>query len=221
MIMRVRLLPVVIFAAAMVLSVRIGGLWNDLSVGVGAPSAAQEQKKAPAKPQDKKPSAKAKGKKVEGKKTAKAGPKPKRKPPIPDVNETDFAILQELAKRRRTLDRRERSLVIREGVMKAVEKRVDQKLAELKRIQLALQTNIDKTQKQRNKQLDRLVKIYTNMKAKKAARVFDELAIPIVIKVVKRMRASAIAPILAAMDPRRVKVITAELARPEKPGQLR
>lgn len=214
--MRVRLLPVVIFAAAMVLSVRIGGLWNDLSVGVGAPSAAQEQKKASAKPQDKKPSAKAMGKK-----TAKAEPKPKRKPPIPDINETDFTILQELAKRRRTLDRRERSLVIREGFMKAVEKRVDQKLAELKRIQLALQTNIDKTQKQRNKQLDRLVKIYTNMKAKKAARVFDELAIPIVIKVVKRMKAAAVAPILAAMDPRRVKVITAELARPENPGQLR
>ncbi len=216
--MRVRLLPVVIFAAAMVLSVRIGGLWNDLSVGVGAPSAAQEQKKAPEKPVAKKPPAKA-----EGKKTAKAKPllKPRRKPPIPDINETDFAILQELAKRRRTLDRRERSLVIREGVMKAVEKRIDQKLAELKRIQLALQSNIDKTKKQRNEQLDRLVKIYTNMKAKKAARVFDELAIPIVIKVVKRMKASASAPILAAMDPRRVKVITAELARPERPGQLR
>ncbi len=207
--MRLRLLPIVIFAAAMVLSVRIGGLWNDLSVGVGAPSAAQAQKKAPAKP--------------EGKKAAKAEPlpKPKRKPPIPDLNETDFAILQELAKRRRTLDRRERSLVIREGVMKAVEKRLDQKLAELKRIQLALRTNIDKTEKQRNKQLDRLVKIYTNMKAKKAARVFDQLAIPIVIRVVKRMKAMASAPILAAMDPKRVKVITAVLARPEQPRQLR
>lgn len=207
--MRLRLLPIVIFAAAMVLSVRIGGLWNDLSVGVGAPSAAQAQKKAPAKP--------------EGKKAAKAEPlpKPKRKPPIPDLNETDFAILQELAKRRRTLDRRERSLVIREGVMKAVEKRLDQKLAELKRIQLALRTNIDKTEKQRNKQLDHLVKIYTNMKAKKAARVFDQLAIPIVIRVVKRMKAMASAPILAAMDPKRVKVITAVLARPERPGQLR
>ena len=212
--MRLRLLPIVIFAAAMVLSVRIGGLWNDLSVAVGAPLAAQAQKKAPVK---------AEGKKAGGKKAAKAepAPKPKRKPPTPDLNETDFAILQELAKRRRTLDRRERSLVIREGVMSAVEKRVDQKLAELKRIQLSLQTNIDKTEKNRNVQLDRLVKIYTNMKAKKAARVFDELAIPIVIKVVKRMKASAVAPILAAMDPKRVKVITAELARPEKPGQLR
>jgi len=213
--MRLRLLPIVIFAAAMVLSVRIGGLWNDLSVAVGAPLAAQAQKKAPVKA--------AEGKKAGGKKAAKAepAPKPKRKPPTPDLNETDFAILQELAKRRRTLDRRERSLVIREGVMSAVEKRVDQKLAELKRIQLSLQTNIDKTEKNRNVQLDRLVKIYTNMKAKKAARVFDELAIPIVIKVVKRMKASAVAPILAAMDPKRVKVITAELARPEKPGQLR
>ena len=207
MTMRLRLLPIVIFAAAMVLSVRIGGLWEDLSVGVGAPSAAQEKKKAPAK--------------QVGKKAPKVTPIPKRKPPIPDVNETDFAVLQELAKRRLTLDKRERSLVIREGVLKAVEKRLDQKLAELKRIQVALQTNIDETKKQRNRELDRLVKIYTNMKAKKAARVFDELAIPIIIKVVKRMKATASAPILAAMDPKRVKVITAELARRERPRQIR
>lgn len=207
MTMRLRLLPIVIFAAAMVLSVRIGGLWEELSVGVGAPSAAQEKKKAPAK--------------QAGKKAPKVTPLPKRKPPIPDVNETDFAVLQELAKRRLTLDKRERSLVIREGVLKAVEKRLDQKLAELKRIQVALQTNIDKNQKRRNKELDRLVKIYTNMKAKKAARVFDELAIPIIIKVVKRMKATASAPILAAMDPKRVKVITAELARRERPRQIR
>lgn len=212
--MRLRLLPIVIFAAAMVLSVRIGGLWNDLSVGVGAPSAAQAQKKAPEKPEGKKP---------DGKKAAKAKspPKPKRRPPIPDINESDFEVLQELAKRRRTLDKRERSLVIREGVLKAVEKRLDQKLGELKRIQIALQRNIDKTEKQRDKQLGRLVKIYTNMKAKKAARVFDELAIPIVIKIVKRMKESASAPILAAMDPKRVKVVTAELARRQQPRRVR
>jgi len=223
--MKMRLLPIVIFAAAMVLSVRVGGLWDDLSVSVGAPSAAQAQKKAKPKPKAKKAEVKPKAKKTaakpNGKKMAKAAPKPKRKPPVPDINETDFEVLQELAKRRRTLAKRERSLVIREGILKAVEKRLDQKLAELKRIQVALQTNIDKTQKQRNDQIDRLVKIYTNMKAKKAALVFDELAIPIVIKVVTRMKASSSAPILAAMNPKRVKVITAELARRKRPGQVR
>lgn len=220
--MRLRLLPIVIFAAAMVLSVRIGGLWETLSVGVGAPSVAQE-KKAPAKKPEKpeKKAAKKPTPKLQDKKAAKAKPVPKRKPPLPDINETDFAVLQELAKRRRTLDKRERSLIIREGVLTAVEKRLDQKLAELKRIQIALQANINETQKRRNVELDRLVKIYTNMKAKKAARVFDELAIPIIIKVVKRMKASASAPILAAMDPKRVKVITAELARREGPLQIR
>lgn len=217
--MRLRLLPIVIFAAAMVLSVRIGGLWETLSVGVGAPSVAQE-KKAPAKKPEKK-EAKKPTPKLQDKKAAKAKPVPKRKPPLPDINETDFAVLQELAKRRRTLDKRERSLIIREGVLTAVEKRLDQKLAELKRIQIALQANINETQKRRNVELDRLVKIYTSMKAKKAARVFDELAIPIIIKVVKRMKASASAPILAAMDPKRVKVITAELARREGPLQIR
>ncbi len=214
--MKLRLLPIVIFAAALVLSVRIGGLWEDLSVDIGVPSAAQAQKKAPAKKAKKKAA-----KDPKAKTAADFSPRPKRKPPLPDVNETEFAVLQELAKRRLTLDKRERSLVVREGVLKAVEKRLDQKLAELKRIQVALKTNLDKTQKQRNRELDRLVKIYTNMKAKKAARVFDELAIPIIIKVVKRMKESASAPILAAMDPKRVKVITAELARRDGPRNIR
>ena len=57
------------------------------------------------------------------------------------------------------------------------------------------------------------MKIYSNMKPKHAARVFDELDLPIAIEVVRRMSANASAPILAAMSTSKAKAITAALAK--------
>ena len=230
---RLRLLPIVIFAAALVLSVRIGGLWNHLEVGVGDPSRAADAKKAtgltriPTKPKAleemKKPASpagpkkaaatKGDGKAAKPKPTAAAKPKPKARSADDDLSELDVKILQQLARRRRALDRREKQIVLREGMLKAFEKRVDQKLAELKRIQTALRAEIKRFEGEQKKRYQRLVKIYSNMKPKHAARVFDELDLPIAIEVVRRMSANASAPILAAMSTAKARAITAALAK--------
>ena len=57
-----------------------------------------------------------------------------------------------------------------------------------------------------------LVRIYENMRPRDAARIFDELEMPVLIEVVARMKQRAVAPILAGMQPDRAQKVTAELA---------
>ena len=60
------------------------------------------------------------------------------------------------------------------------------------------------------------MKIYENMKAKSAAKIFNELEMAIMLEVADRMSSRKVAPILAAMDPIRAKELTAELAEYRK-----
>ncbi len=51
------------------------------------------------------------------------------------------------------------------------------------------------------------------MKPKAAAEIFNRLEMPILIRVVERMRAPKSADVLARMDPAKAKQVTAELAK--------
>ena len=71
-------------------------------------------------------------------------------------------------------------------------------------------------------QLNSLVTIYENMKPKDAARIFGELDMVVLLDVIERMKERKVAPILAAMNPKRAKAITIELAqRRDFPGKTK
>ena len=50
------------------------------------------------------------------------------------------------------------------------------------------------------------------MKPKDAARIFEELDLEVLLQVVQRMKEAKVAPILAAMDPKRATEVTTRLA---------
>ncbi len=70
-----------------------------------------------------------------------------------------------------------------------------------------------------DKNMQRLVKVYENMKPKAAARVFDKMGKRALLRVAARMKEAKLAPILAQMDP-----VSAELVRrhelPRPPGPV-
>lgn len=225
---RPRLLPIVIFAAFLLLSVRIGGLWESFDVAVGTASVAQK------KPTGTEANAMAsgEGKKAEKKSTVKSSKESGAKksstaseseharaggqPDIPldpdELSEAELKVLQELVERRVTLQQRERDLDIRAGLLKAAEKRVEEKIAQLKAIQESISAAIEKRDEKAEAQLRSLVKIYEKMKPKDAARIFGQLDLEILLKVIGRMKETKIAPILAAMDPAKAREVTVELA---------
>jgi len=67
-----------------------------------------------------------------------------------------------------------------------------------------------------NMKIASLVKIYENMKPKDAAKIFEELDMPILLQVVNVMKESKVAPILSAMDPVKAKEISTEFANQKR-----
>ena len=87
----------------------------------------------------------------------------------PTASEAD--VLESLAARREQLDARERELDMREKVIAAAEKRVEERITELKQIEQRIETMFGKRDEQEEAQLASLVKTYEAMKPADAAEM--------------------------------------------------
>ena len=211
---KLRLLPLVIFAAALTLSLKIGTLWHDVGVSWSTPAIAESKKPDADAPKTSKSEKSESGTKKS----------PSSTPFDPaSVTDTEIELLQKLAKRRTELERRENQLNLRERMLSAAERRIDTKITELAKIEATIENLLKKHDAEQEAKLKRLVKIYENMKPKHAARIFNRLKLPILLDVVERMRESKTAPIMANMAPARAESVTSALVarrtlpRPRQP----
>jgi len=123
------------------------------------------------------------------------------------------AVLGRLQERRKELDTRSRELEMRESLLKATEKRLDAKVAELKDAETRVNTlmgNRDKAEAQRFKGV---VAMYENMKSKEAARILERLDMKILVEVATSIKPAKMSEILAQMTPEAAERLTVELAR--------
>jgi len=136
--------------------------------------------------------------------------------PAMDESRSDSAaevdVLSSLAKRRAALDAREADLNMRFQVLAAAENRVDAKIATLKQLQDQIATLLGQRDEQQKQQLASLVKTYSAMKPKDAARIFNSLSDEVLIPVARTMKSDTLAPILAAMNPDTAQKLTVKLA---------
>jgi len=210
-----RLLPITVAAVAALTAVKTVDVWHGGRL-LGATEALAQVAKAsgpPAAlvpPEQKSPPAQ---------QVATADTPAAKPPPAPQRREaasfsaSELDVLQSLAKRREALEEREKELDAREALMAATEKRIDSRIGELK----AMEQRLTKLVKQRNDEEERrigsLVKVYENMKPADAARIFQELDMPVLLEVVERMKEAKLAPVLAQMSPAKAKDLTMELAQ--------
>lgn len=138
-------------------------------------------------------------------------------PPLPlnfdpaNLTKAEVDTLQHLAERRELIERRERETTQKEGLLKAAEARIDGKIAQLQDLEKNIQGLLKQYDAQKQEEIDQLVRVYSVMKPKDAARIFDTLEMPILVGVVQKMKDAKVAPILAAMDSRRAVALTEEL----------
>jgi flagellar motility protein MotE (MotC chaperone) len=138
-------------------------------------------------------------------------------PPVPEgpppVSESERALLQDLRQRRQELDARADAMTTRESVLVATEKKLSSRVAELQTLQTSLE-HLDAVQKQKEDAgWQGLVKVYETMKPKEAAAIFNDLAMPVLLPVLDRMKDSKAAAVMAAMNPDKARDVTAELAQ--------
>jgi flagellar motility protein MotE (MotC chaperone) len=138
-------------------------------------------------------------------------------PPLPlnfdpaNLTRAEVDTLQRLAERRETIERRERETQAKEGLLMAAEARIDGKIAQLQDLEKNIQSLLTQYDAQKEEEIDQLVRIYSAMKPKDAARIFDSLEMPILVGVIQKMRDAKVAPIMAAMDSRKATSLTEEL----------
>ncbi|NYZ11772.1 hypothetical protein HL658_04360 [Azospirillum sp. RWY-5-1] len=214
--LRFRLLPVTIFVAVLMLGLRVGDLWRiatrdaqlpEFPVTLAqapSPPAQQPQQPAPAAP-----GAAARPPEPSPGPAAAGGERMAAANPLGPVDNNE--LLQHYADRRAEIERRTKEVEQREALLAAAEKRIDQKLQELEKVRGEIQKLLRTGDQRQSEQLDSLVKIYETMKPKEAARIFEELEMPVLLDVITRMKETKTAPVLAAMDPSKAKAITAAL----------
>lgn len=135
--------------------------------------------------------------------------------PAVDDSSTSAAevdVLTSLSKRRNELDAREQTLDMRADLMAAAEKRVDVKIADLKSLEAQIQTLLGHRDEAEQKQLDALVKVYSAMKPRDAARIFNTLDQAVLLEVAAAMKPDSLAAIMAAMNPEQAQDLTVKLA---------
>ncbi len=218
---KIRLLPITIFAIALMLTVKVGDIWegvDGLLTGSIAVSDAKAQQAAKKKPEKAKNKDGAGGDAADGAPAGGADQSPSEAADMATTDPTlltqaEIDLLQQLADRREILDVREKDMELKQGLLKAAEIRIDKKVDELKQLQTTIQGLIKTYDEQQSKKLNSLVKIYENMKPKDAAQIFQELDMDTLLMVVERMKERKLAGIMAKMDRTKASEVTVELAR--------
>jgi flagellar motility protein MotE (MotC chaperone) len=132
--------------------------------------------------------------------------------PRPSLSAGERAVLESLAQRRQELETRAREIDVRDSLLKAAEKRIEQRLQELKELEARVNGAAAKKDEEEAAKFKTLVTMYENMKAKDAAKVFDRLNMRVLVEVVNVMNPRRMADILAQMTPEMAEKLTMEIA---------
>lgn len=234
---RARLLPMLMFLAALFLTVKIGMVWQ----GAGGPSnrsplvvAGAEAKSAapekPAAPAPTAPQAADAGAENGAGAGADAGAGGETPPPPPvepagaqaspgeasSFSPAEVDVLRQLAARREQLEARARDLDKREALLKAAESRIDAKATALKELQAEVGRLLKAHDDRQDAKVASLARLYESMKPKDAAAILQTLELEPLLLVVERIKERKLAAIMAEMNPIRARDVTAELVRKRK-----
>ncbi|BCW88167.1 hypothetical protein sos41_13050 [Alphaproteobacteria bacterium SO-S41] len=206
-----RFLPTAVVILTLLLALKLAGFGTEVAALFGSRTARAEEPAAAPHEESKPEAAHADAPADAHAEDPAPADKPDAATAGPTASEAD--VLESLAIRREQLDARERELDMREKVIAAAEKRVEERIVELKSIEANIETMFGKRDEQEETQLLSLVKTYEAMKPAQAAQIFNKLDLNVLLDVVSRIKPAKAAPILAAMDPVRAEEVTVHLAR--------
>lgn len=225
---RPRLLPTLMFLAALFFTIKIGMFWQGseepqaggpISVAGAAAKAASvkqpdepatapaENGSAAAEPPAPSPSGAAGGAAAEP--AAEAAQ-------APGFSPAEVDVLRQLASRREQLDARASDLDKREALLKAAENRIDAKAAALKELQVQVGRLLKAQDERQDAKVASLARLYEGMKPKEAAAILQTLELEVLLLVTDRIKERKLAPILAEMNPAKARDLTTELVRKRK-----
>ncbi len=203
---KIRILPILIFMAVLTLSIKVNNVFDlynhqiKQKVSISTAQALAEEKLNQ--------ETAALSKVLQGGAPDNKGEEP---PANTAFTQSEIMILQELAERREALDLRAQEIDKRAIQLKVTEEEINKKLRQLKDYEQKLQKLINAYSEQEQENLNAMVKMYTSMKPKDAARIFNNLDMNITVALLKGMKPSSSSAILSQMDSQKAQAVTAEL----------
>jgi flagellar motility protein MotE (MotC chaperone) len=132
------------------------------------------------------------------------------------LSATEVEVLQSLGARRTALDQRETDLSTQAQLVEASQKRADERLAEMKRVQAQLEQLVNKVNEEQDARMAGLVVVYSKMKPKDAAKIFEGLDSDVLLDVATRMKQTVLASIMGSMSPEAARKLTKAIAEQKK-----
>ncbi len=134
------------------------------------------------------------------------------KGPNDTFSKAEVEILQDLAARRELLDAKEKELEKRSFQINVAAEEIDRKILQMKEYEKRLSELVNKYNAQEKEKVSTLIKVYSAMKPKDAAQIFDTLNLDILVLLFSSMKPSTSSAILAQMEPKIAKEVTVRLA---------
>ncbi len=133
------------------------------------------------------------------------------------LSSQEIVVLRSLQKRREELDGRESGIETREQAAVAAESRLQEQIAELKKVENEIQALLTAMDAKRDERMTALVKTYEAMKPKDAAKIFDGMEDALLLDIAKSMKSSTLAAVMSTMQPKRAEALTKLIAGLAKP----
>lgn len=130
-----------------------------------------------------------------------------------NLSPAELRILQSLGERRGELDAREEGMDVQLQLLAAAEAKVDARVKALAALKGEVQGLLGQVDAQQDAEVNRLVAVFSAMKAKDAAARFTLLEDAVRIPIAARMKERTLAAILAQMPAPEAKKLTESLAR--------
>ena len=210
---RFKILPITIFVAAMLITIKIGDHWlefdPEIEGGIGAALQAQQA------PGDRPTNVldEAAEEEIEAEGLLGDGGGEPLLPDSSDLSRSELDVLQDLRARRRALEARAAEIDLREKLVKAAEHNLESRISDWKRLKEAVDGLLAQYDEKKENDLQTLATYYEKMKPKDAARVFNTLEMTYLIDIVQRMRDAKVADIIGKMNTATASSLTVELAR--------
>lgn len=132
--------------------------------------------------------------------------------PLATEGSSADALAERLGERRESIEAREAELEMRMALVEAAEQRIEERMTALKSLETRIEALVEEKKTLEESQFVALVAMYETMKPRDAAAIFDQLEMPVMLRVARAMSPRKMAPIMASMDPARAKDLTANLA---------
>lgn len=204
---RIRILPIFIFIAFLTLSVRVNNVF-DMLKHPEVKKISISQHVALAKEEMSQETAKLSKALDEG---APSDTRTSSGAPENNFSQSEILILQELAERREALDMRSKEIDKKAIQLKVAEDEIDKKIVQLKEYETKLTKLVNEYNTKEKEKISSLAKLYSTMKPKDAARIFNTLELHILIPLLKEMKPSVSSAIISQMDAQKAKAVTTEL----------